>query len=424
MYQRAARILRYAFAAAAIVHGGAGIAAEGEQLLLEVGKQHRIDTSARLEAVAVGNPDLLSARVTSAHTLLLTPRAVGSTTLVLNLQDGSREAREVIVSRPRMRVQTRSLDDHQALRSDGEATGPVVNPEFAFGHQVQTDVRIVEVSRSRLMSAGVFLGRATRNTTGVISPPGTAEGVSTVTGALNELSQLILPTADSYNLAIGSASKGWQAAISALEANGVAYTLAQPSLVSMSGQTATFMSGGEFPVPVQSREDTITIEYKEFGIRLHLTPTVLDDDRITLKVAPEVSELDFSSGVTAGGVTVPGLTVRRTETTVTLGDGESFVIAGLVSQRHAKHADKLPGLGDLPLIGALFRSSRFEREDQELLMVVTPHIVRPMRAGFQAPDLPGQAIQDYDPNFFEFLVDDDYGAQGGRASRTSIGFSQ
>src|SRR5690554_4511478 len=118
MYQRAARILRYAFAAAAIVHGGAGIAAEGEQLLLEVGKQHRIDTSARLEAVAVGNPDLLSARVTSAHTLLLTPRAVGSTTLVLNLQDGSREAREVIVSRPRMRVQTRSLDDHQALRSD------------------------------------------------------------------------------------------------------------------------------------------------------------------------------------------------------------------------------------------------------------------------------------------------------------------
>src|SRR5690606_4039263 len=143
--------------------------------------------------------------------------------------------------------------------------------------------------------------------------------------------------------------------ISVLEANGFAYTLAEPSLTAMSGQSATFLAGGEFPIPVEQRDGAVTVEYKEFGVRLTLTPTVLDRDRIMLKVAPEVSELDFTAAVQAAGVSVPALTVRRTETAIQLGDGESFVISGLISRNNTGNVDKVPLLGDLPILGAFFK---------------------------------------------------------------------
>ncbi len=174
-------------------------------------------------------------------------------------------------------------------------------------------------------------------------------------------------------------------ALSVLESQGLARTLAEPSLTAMSGQSASFLAGGEFPFPVVqnggSGVNSITIEFKEFGIRLNLTPTVLARDRIALKVAPEVSQLDYTNGISLNGITVPGLDVRRTETTVELGDGESFVISGLVSSELVNNVSKVPWIGDVPVLGAFFRNTSISRQDRELIMVVTPHLVRPLRQG-------------------------------------------
>lgn len=194
--------------------------------------------------------------------------------------------------------------------------------------------------------------------------------------------------------------------LSILERRGLMHTLAEPSLVALSGQTATFLAGGEFPVPVvQSggNSGSITIQFKEFGVRLSLTPTVLANDRIVLKVAPEVSELDFTSGVTVQGVQVPGINVRRTDTTVRLGDGESFVISGLVNQDMTANVDKVPWLGDVPILGAFFRSTNYSREDRELIMVVTPHLVTPLAPGTEVP-MPGEEYEDYDPSSSDLFL--------------------
>ncbi|MEE3215854.1 MAG: type II and III secretion system protein family protein, partial [Pseudomonadota bacterium] len=152
-------------------------------------------------------------------------------------------------------------------------------------------------------------------------------------------------------------------------------------------------------------DDQISVDFKEFGIRLQLTPTVLDERRIMLKVAPEVSELDFSRGVQTAGIAVPALNVRRTDTTVQLGNGESFIISGLVSRNIIQSVDKIPGLGDIPVIGAFFRSTRLDRDEKELVMIVTPHLVRPLAAGVDLGPMPGAAFESYDPNFLELMFD-------------------
>ncbi len=208
------------------------------------------------------------------------------------------------------------------------------------------------------------------------------------------------------SILIGHATDNFSAAINALQQNGYAYTLAEPSLVSLSGQTASFLAGGEFPYPVSSREGQVQIEFKEFGVRLKLTPTILSQDSIMLKVAPEVSDLDFSSGVQASGVSVPALRVRRTDTAIQLAPGESFIISGLISRSTFNNADKVPGLGDLPIIGSLFRSTYFEQDDKELVMIVTPHLVKPLAKGSQLGELPGDIYKDYAPSFSNMLFGD------------------
>lgn len=204
--------------------------------------------------------------------------------------------------------------------------------------------------------------------------------------------------------------------INALEGSGFAYTLARPSLVALSGQSATFLAGGEVPVPVPSSgSDNVSIEYKEFGIRLTLTPTVVSRDRIVLKVAPEVSELDYTNAVNIAGTLVPGLKVRRTDTSISLADGESFVISGLISTRNSSQVDKFPGLGDIPILGAFFRSSNISREERELLMIVTPHLIQPLAANAQLPSLPGEKLRNYDPNWYRlyFLENGNFNRRSG-----------
>ncbi len=170
----------------------------------------------------------------------------------------------------------------------------------------------------------------------------------------------------------------WTAFLDILKQNGLGRVLAEPNLVTTSGQEASFLAGGEFPIPVASGLGTTSIEYKKFGVGLIFTPTVLDNDKISLRINPEVSELDFSSQTTVvvQGFIVPALRVRRTTTVVEMKDGQTLAIAGLLSEQHRTVVNKFPLLGDLPVLGTLFRSSSFQKSETELVILVTPNLVK------------------------------------------------
>ncbi|ONF96260.1 type II and III secretion system protein family protein [Sphingomonas jeddahensis] len=155
-------------------------------------------------------------------------------------------------------------------------------------------------------------------------------------------------------------------------------SLANPNLTALSGETGTFLAGGEIPIPIAQGLGGVGVEYKQYGVSLAYTPTVLADGRISLRVRPEVSQLDYSNAVTVSGAQVPGLTTRRTETTVELGSGQSFMIAGLLQNNHNNSIEKTPGVGDVPILGALFRSNGFQRGETELVIVITPYLVQPV----------------------------------------------
>ena len=182
-------------------------------------------------------------------------------------------------------------------------------------------------------------------------------------------------------------------AIDAAETNGLATSLAEPNLPALSGETASFLAGGEIPIPIAQGLGQVSVEYKQYGVSLAFTPTVLSDGRISLRVRPEVSQLSSAGTVTLGGFSIPGIITRRAETTIELGSGQSFMIGGLLSNNVTNSTDKVPGIGALPVIGALFRSNNFRRQQTELVIVVTPYLVKPVDAsqiklptdGFKAP---------------------------------------
>jgi pilus assembly protein CpaC len=176
-----------------------------------------------------------------------------------------------------------------------------------------------------------------------------------------------------------SADFNINALIDALNSEGLARTLAEPNLTALSGETASFTAGGEFPVPVAQDGDTITIEFKQFGVILDFTPTVLTPDRISLRVRPEVSELTTQGSIVIDGFEIPALSVRRVDTTVELASGQSLVIGGLLQQSTRDAVDKIPGLGEVPILGALFTSTRYQNAESELIVTVTPYVVRPTR---------------------------------------------
>ena len=294
-----------------------------------------------------------------------------------------------------------------------------------FDVQVRMDIKIVEVSRQKLQEAGFYYQRLRyRNgqyhgSTG-ISNPDNYQGFERDSdgNTMFKSATGTVPFLDAFN--IFAVSNNVWATFSALESNGFAYSLAEPSLTSLSGQTATFLAGGEIPVPFRSGADgAISIQFKEFGIRLRLTPTVLDQNRMTIRVSPEVSEVDPSLSIQTGGYTIPGLRVRRTDTTVAIGDGETFVISGLINAQNTAVVNKFPFLGDLPIIGAFFKSSRLQREDKELLMLATPHLVRPFAKTATLPALPGEDARRYDPSFMHMFL-----KETGRFDPPDSGFSR
>lgn len=167
-------------------------------------------------------------------------------------------------------------------------------------------------------------------------------------------------------------------ALRALEDRGVARRLAEPNLIARSGETASFLAGGEFPIPVASKENTITVEYKQYGVSLEFTPTVLADGLISLDIAPEVSSVDTSASYQVGNLAIPGFVVRRARTMVDLKSGQSFMIAGLLQSQNDTGTQRLPGLGKLPVLGNLFSSKAYQRRETDLVIIITPYLVQPI----------------------------------------------
>lgn len=384
-------------------------------LELHSGQQETVSFTSVIEQTAIAGNQIVEVSVLSDKTLLITPQRAGLAVLRVWLEDFNQPRQIEIRVTPSafdeldtdysltlgaevsvLSGDSQSLDEHAlALAAIGDN---MLDASRQYGVQVQTDIRVVEVNKRLLESSGFFIGRNT--------PGATRFGVGRSDSVLSFLSGGdISPGAGTGGFSVIRANtSGVMAALSALRTNGFASVLAEPSVVSLSGQSASFLVGGEFPVPVQARDEQVTIEYKEFGVRLQLTPTVLDEHRILLKVAPEVSELDFNNAVRTGGVAVPSLNVRRTDTTVQLGNGESFIISGLVSNSTSQNTEGIPGLSDVPILGALFRSTRFERDERELIMIVTPHLVEPIAAGVSFDPLPGEALRRYQPMLLELLL--------------------
>jgi pilus assembly protein CpaC len=420
------------------------------------GTQQRYTHNRPIKQVAVGNDKVATFTVVSGHTVLINALQPGVTTLMVWSNPNSArpdvEARLVVtpnieleksalagegvrvdapLNKLRLSGSLTSLGQHdtllqaastntqqgdkQADKSGSGASSTIDNTVSGFESQVQIDIKIVEIDRTKLMRSNIFLAKSSNNTTVGTSGSG---GI-----AANNLVLNLVSSITSAALVVGNASKGLAAQFDILESNGFAYTIAEPSLVALSGQTATFLAGGEIPIPVgvssSNGQNTISIQFKEFGVKLALSPTVLDAQRIFLKVAPEVSELDPANGVTLAGTQIPGLRVRRTDTTVALGDGESFVISGLVSRDTLANAKKIPGLGNLPIIGAFFKANDFSRNDRELVMIVTPHIVKPLAANATLPPLPGARFHDYNPDFSDLLF-----KESGKFELPAGGFSK
>lgn len=281
---------------------------------------------------------------------------------------------------------------------------PVNRLRVATPQQVYLQVRIAEVSRtlardigtnllSRDNSGGFLFGLGRGN-------PGT---IATVTQAADPSGLPVGATNFTFNNPVGATTLGAAGHLLGMdllgtlnlgETTGQVTTLAEPTLVALSGETATFLAGGEFPVPIPQSLGTVTIEYKQYGVGLAFSPTVLANGRISIRVRPEVSELSATGSVSFNGFQIPSLTTRRVETTVELGSGQSFVIGGLMRNSNSNSIDRAPVLGNIPILGALFRSTRYRREETELMVVVTPYLVRPVSAnqvvlptdGYRNPD--------------------------------------
>ena len=256
-------------------------------------------------------------------------------------------------------------------------------------NQVNLRVRVAEVSRSVMKRLGFnfdILGSIGNIAFGLATGRPFLTGIGTG-GGLADSSGVLSGAFSSRNFDAN-------AIIDALEDEGLVTLLAEPNLTALSGETATFLAGGEFPVPVAAEDNKITIEFKQFGVSLAFTPVIVNGERITLTVVPEVSALSASGAVQLNGFTVPALTTRRADTTVELGSGQSFAIAGLLQANTNQNVNETPGLAEIPILGALFRSTEFQRNETELVIIVTPYLVRPISSaalalptdGFDVPD--------------------------------------
>jgi pilus assembly protein CpaC len=271
----------------------------------------------------------------------------------------------------------------------GDGVQVVNRVKSAVPLQVNLRVRIAEVSRSVVKQIGVNL--LSRDTTSGFQF-GVAQGSAGTFGSPAAGSTSAIDRG--FNALAGATTLGAAGKLFGLDLigtldlaakDGLVTILAEPNLTALSGETASFLAGGEFPVPISQALGSVTIEYKQYGVGLAFTPYVLADGRISMRIRPEVSELSNEGSIRLNGFNVPALTTRRAETTVELGSGQSFMIAGLLRDAHTNDVTKAPFLGDLPILGALFRSTSFRRAETELVIIVTPYLVRPVSTQMALP---------------------------------------
>lgn len=378
-------------------------AADPAALQLHMGRQQVLRPAMALSRLAVGDPNVVDVKVLRAAgasgaapaELLLTPKAPGSTTLTAWPSQGGRpRSWQVAVGAPRLLLEKRlaSVPEHARavaelrLNAPDKAAALIDRAQIAAkSNTVQVDVQVVEFKKTALKRAGINLVSGGANEHGFsfgMYTPGSSTS-SGGTGGSNGGGSTALSSAMNLVLGFGKAfnGNGLSAQLGFLEGNGLARVLAKPTLVAHTGQSASFLAGGEIPIPVpSSSSNNISIRYKEFGVKLQLTPTILSDERIALKVAPEASDLDYTAGVTIAGISVPAVVTRRADTMVELADGESFVIGGLVSRATSSSVNKVPLLGDLPIIGPFFKNLNYSQDEKELVIIVTPHLVQPLPA--------------------------------------------
>ena len=299
---------------------------------------------------------------------------------------------------------------HVLSVAEAYAPSKVVNLLQVGGvQQVMLEVRVAELTRDLIRRLGINIGYLAggsdtwaTTTLGEISAianqgvfsPGSIAGLGAKAAPWG-----YVPVAANAIVRFTTGGDDWTVFFDALKENGLAKILAEPTLVALSGQEASFLAGGEFPVPVPQALGTTTIIFKKFGVGLNFTPTVLGGSVISMRVAPEVSELDFANAIVLNGFIIPSITTRRASTVVELRDGQSFAIAGLIRSSVRERLSKYPVLGDVPILGTLFRSSEFQKSETELIILVTPHLVRPID-----PEAVSMPTDDFnEPNDLDFF---------------------
>jgi len=390
------------------------------KISLSVNKSSVIKTLRKIDRVSVGNPEIADVNVIAADTLLVTAKRTGTTQVMVWDDNRNMQSVDVQVVNdlqqlqdqltklfPDSKIEVSGANGAIALRgrvpslevaqqasqlaapySSGE--NKVLNfLEISGGQQVMLQVKFAEVSRNASSSLGVNFG--------------ISDGISHFGSNVDAANQFTTGSTGSLVRGVGGTNTlfgggqignvSFDVFLTALRRNNLMRMLAEPNLIAISGQEATFLAGGEFPVPVpqssSSGGTTITIEYKEFGVKLKFTPVVLGNGKIRLKATPEVSDLDFSSGVINQGFRIPTVNKRTVSTTIELAEGQTFALAGLLNTQVTSSKDVTPLLGDLPIIGALFNSVRYERKETELVVLVTPRLVAPLNPD-QVPQLPGE----------------------------------
>lgn len=387
------------------------------QLNIAAGKAQLVRLSRPAKTVFLAEPKIADVQVKSPTLVYVLGKAPGSTSLfaldareqvIANMSvnvgfDEARLRQAIRVQAPNSQVQVEGAGDSiiltgkAATAAEGEAilrmAARFVQGEDAAGriinrltveqpNQISLHVRVAEVSREASEQLG-FNWESLAN----IGDAGGLVGLATGADILGAGNQITRPAGPAGAIIAGLRKDGvnLNVLIDALERKDLVTILAEPNLTAVSGQPATFLAGGEYPIPVPQGLDQVAIQFKQFGVSLAFVATILDGGRISLNVRPEVSQLSSNGAITLNGITVPALTTRRAETTVELGSGQSFAIAGLLQNTSTKDVRKLPGLGDVPVLGELFKSRRFQKNESELVIIVTPYLVKPVSQKLAVP---------------------------------------
>lgn len=405
---------------------------ESQSLQLVSGKSIVLHSDTSVTRISIANPDVADFKLLSPNEIYITAKAAGTTNLTMwrNNRVSAIFDLDVVYDISRFKQQLEQiLPDENDLRvnfsndsitlsgkvSNATNLSQALSLAKAFApegniqnliqvggvHQVMLEIRVAEMSKSLTKRLGINLAYTRGDDFAVSTLGGLSQVVKATDAVLGSdgVGFAFSPAVSAlFRFGVGSAT--WTGFLDALREDGLVKILAEPTLITLSGQTANFLAGGEFPVPVPQGLGTVAIEYKPFGVGLVFTPTVLSKNKINLQVSPEVSELDFTNALVLQGYTIPGIRTRRMSTTIELGDGQSFAIAGLLRESVRTINSKYPLLGDIPILGALFQSKEFQKEESELIIIATPHLVKPMNMAKQS--LP----TDYyvEPNDFEFYL--------------------